>query len=183
MISLILLIVLAWSFYIGYSRGLVLQVFYAFSSLLALMVAAVNYKWLASIFYLWVPFATAKEGASTYYFDSKYLFDLDKIFYAGLAFLAIYLLIYTIMRFIGIFVHLLKFISPDTTSMNIVSGIISMVITLISLQMVLTVVATIPLATVQHQLHDSWLANGIIQYTPIMTGLLKNWWVTKVVGA
>ncbi|TCD45568.1 CvpA family protein [Streptococcus sp. X16XC17] len=182
MISIVLLIILAWSFYIGYSRGLVLQAFYGFSSVLALIIAAGNYKSLASIFYLWVPFATATEGASTYYFDSKYLFELDKIFYAGLAFLAIYMVVYAIMRFIGIFVHLLKFVSPDTTMMNVISGGISVIVTLISIQMVLTVVATIPLATVQNTLHDSWLANGIIQYTPIMSSLLKNWWVTKVVG-
>ncbi len=108
MISIILLLILAWSFYIGYSRGLVLQIFYCFSSILALLVAAGSYKKLASVFYLWVPFANATQGASNYYFDSQYLFDLDKIFYSGLAFLTIYILVYALMRLLGIFMHLVR---------------------------------------------------------------------------
>lgn len=182
MITIVLLIILAWSFYIGYSRGLVLQLFYTFSSVIALMVAAGQYKKLADIFYLWIPFANATEGSSTYYFASQYLFNLDKIFYAGLAFLVIYTAVYAILRVVGIFVHLVRFVSPDTKAMNSLSGVLSMVVTLISLQMMLTVVATIPLATVQNHLHSSFLANGIIQYTPIMTGLLKQLWVTNILG-
>ncbi len=36
------------------------------------------------------------------------------VFYAGLAFLLIYVLVYAIVRFIGIFVHLLEAFNPDT---------------------------------------------------------------------
>lgn len=182
MISIILLLILAWSFYIGYNRGLVLQVFYAFASVLALIIAAGSYKKLAAFFYLWVPFANATEGASTYYFDNKYLFDLDRVFYAGLAFLAIYILVYAVMRFIGIFVHLLEFINPDTTSMNVLSGVLSVIVTAISLQMALTILATIPVATVQHLLHDSVVANALIEYMPVTTGLFKKLWLTNIIG-
>lgn len=182
MISIVLLLILAWSFYIGYNRGLVLQVFYAFSSVLAFIIAAGYYQKLADFFYLWVPFANATEGASTYYFDSKYLFDLDKVFYAGLAFLVIYILAYAVMRFIGIFVHLLEFINPDTTKMNVLSGALSVVVTAVSLQMALTILATIPVATVQHLLHDSFVANALIEYIPVTTGLLKNLWLTNIIG-
>ncbi|MGT2754723.1 CvpA family protein [Streptococcus ovis] len=182
MISIILLVILAWSFYIGYSRGLVLQIFYTFSSVLALIVAAGSYQKLASIFYLWVPFANATEGSSNYYFESQYLFKLDQVFYAGLAFLAIYVLVYAVMRFIGIFVHLIRFVDPDTTTTNLVSGALSILVTAISLQMALTIVATIPVATVQNMLHDSVVANALIQYMPITTGLLKKLWLTNMMG-
>lgn len=182
MISILLLIVLGWSFYIGYSRGLIVQIYYAFSSVLALIIASGHYRNLAKIFYLWVPFANATQGSSTHYFDSKYLFSLDKVFYAGLAFLAIYTLVYAIMRLIGVFVHLLNFVNPDTRTTNLVSGGISVVVTLISVQLFLTVLSTIPIATIQNLLQDSWVANSIIRYTPIMTGLLKDLWLTKILG-
>ena len=163
MISIILLLILAWSFYIGYSRGVVLQIFYCFSSILALLVAAGSYKKLANIFYLWIPFANATEGSSTYYFDSKYLFDLDQIFYAGLAFLTIYLLVYIIMRFLGIFMHLVRFIDPETTKMN------------------LTILATIPVPLVQDILHKSFVANAIIN-TPLTSQWLRQLWVINTIG-
>lgn len=182
MISIVLLIVLAWSFYIGYSRGLVVQMYYAFASILALIIASGYYQNLAKFFYLWVPFANAMQGSSNHYFDSKYLFSLDKIFYAGLAFLVIYTLVYGLMRLIGIFVHLLNFANPDTRLTNLISGVISVVVTLISLQLGLTVLSAIPIATVQNLLQDSWMANSIIRYMPVMTDLLKDLWVTSILG-
>ncbi|MET3644824.1 CvpA family protein [Streptococcus gallinaceus] len=182
MISLILLIILLWSFYIGYSRGLVLQAYYTFSAILSLMIASGNYKSLAKILYLWVPFTTATDGSKNAFFASKYLFSLDEIFYAGLAFLVVYVLVYAIMRLIGIFVHLLNFINPDTRLTNGISGGLSVVVTLISLQLVLTVAATVPIATVQNYLQGSFVANAIIKYTPIMTSVLQQLWVTNVVG-
>ncbi|HFI0151061.1 TPA: CvpA family protein [Streptococcus suis] len=182
MVSVFILIILAWSFYIGYSRGLVLQSYYTISSILALIVAAMSYKKLAGLFYLWIPFAKATEGAKNYYFAEKYLFDLDSIFYAGLAFLAIYILAYVVMRFIGIFVHFLEFANPDTQRTNLISGGLSVLVTLISIQIVLTILATIPLATVQNLLHDSFLVNAIIQYTPITSSFYKQLWIANIAG-
>ena len=59
MISILILLILAWSFYIGYSRGVLLQAFYCFSCLLSLLIAAGSYKKLAAVFYLWISFANA----------------------------------------------------------------------------------------------------------------------------
>lgn len=182
MVSLILLIILLWSFYIGYRRGLVLQVYYAFSALLSLIIASGNYRHLAKVLYLWVPFATATDGAKNVFFANKYLFSLDEIFYAGLAFLLIYALVYSLMRFIGIFMHLLNFVNPNTSLTNGMSGALSVTVTLISLQLALTVIATIPITIVQNYLQGSFIANAIIKYTPIMTSVLEQLWVTNVVG-
>lgn len=181
MISFVILLILAWSFYIGYSRGLVLQLFYSFACLLSLFIAAGNYKKLASIFYLWVPFANAHEGASTFYFDSQYLFDLDKVFYAGLAFLAIYMLVYIVMHVLGIFMHLIRYISPDTTMMNLISGGLSVLVTLVSLQIALTILATIPVGDVQNILHTNWLADTIIKHTPLTSGWLRQLWINNII--
>lgn len=182
MISLAIIFLLAWSFYIGYSRGLVLQVFYSLGSVVALMVATASYKGLAAFLYLWVPFANATQGSSTYYFDEKYLFELDKIFYAGLAFLLLYILTYAVVRFLGIFVHLLDGFNPDTQVTNLISGGLAVLVTFISLQIVMVLLSTIPLALVQDKLHNSLLANIMIQYTPFTSSFLKNLWISNITG-
>ena len=182
MVSFVLLLLLAWAFYIGYSRGLVLQVYYTFASLLAFIIAAGTHKQLAGLLYLWVPFANATQGSSTYYFNSQYLFDLDQIFYAGLAFLVIYTLVYALMRFLGIFVHLVRDAGPETRHSQLISGGLSLLVTLISLQIVLTILATVPVAAVQDSLHDSLLANAIIQYIPITSSFLKELWIANISG-
>ena len=78
MISLVICLIFAWAFYIGYSRGIILQAFYSLSSLLSLFIAASQYKGLAKLYTQWVPFANATEGASTFYFQSKYLTDFNR---------------------------------------------------------------------------------------------------------
>ncbi|HFI0214565.1 TPA: CvpA family protein [Streptococcus suis] len=182
MISFVILLILVWSFYIGYSRGLVLQAFYGLSSILALVIATATYKKWTGFLYLWVPFANATQGSSTYYFDEKYLFDLDKVFYAGLAFFLVYFLVYALARFVGIFVHLLEGFNPDTRTSNLISGAISVLVTFLSLQLVLVLLSTIPLAVIQDKLHGSFLANLMIQYTPFTSSFLKSLWLSNIAG-
>ncbi|MBS8086132.1 CvpA family protein [Streptococcus suis] len=182
MISLAIILILAWSFYIGYSRGLVLQVFYSMGSIIALVVATATYKKLASFLYLWVPFANATQGSYNYFFDEKYLFDLDKVFYAGLSFLLLYVAVYALVRFIGIFVHLLEGFNPDTQLTNLISGIVAVMVTFISLQIVMVLLSSIPLAMVQEKLHSSFLANFMIQYTPFTSSFLKSLWLSNITG-
>lgn len=43
MISLLLLLVLAWGFYIGYRRGLLLQVYYLISAMASAFVAGIQF--------------------------------------------------------------------------------------------------------------------------------------------
>lgn len=182
MISVILALILLWSFYIGYHRGLVLQVFNTIAGIFSFIVAMGQYKKLASLFYLWIPFANATDGSKNFFFASRYLFELDQVFYAGTAFLTIVLLVYILMRIVGILVHLISFINPEGQKMRLISGVLSFLVTLVFLQMLLTVAATIPLATVQQLLQDSFLANAIIKYTPFTTSLIEKLWVINIIG-
>lgn len=182
MISLVILLILAWSFYIGYSRGVVLQTFYSISSIVAFIIATASYKKLVTFLYLWVPFANATQGSTNYYFDEKYLFDLDQVFYAGLAFLMIYMIVYAVMRFVGIFVHLLEGFNPDTQMTNVISGVLAVFVTFLSLQIVVIILSTIPLAVIQEKLHGSFLANVMIQHTPFTSGFIKSLWLSNITG-
>jgi len=170
-ISLLILLILAWSFYIGYSRGIVLQAYYLLSAIVAFFIASQSYQGLARFLSLWVPYSSATEGATTYYFPNNQLFHLDKVFYAGLAF-----------RFIGIFIHLVPKGNTDSRWYNVASGVIAVFISLFAIEMFLTVFATVPLAFIQDRLNHSGLASFIINHTPITSSLLKYFWVTKVIG-
>ena len=55
MISILLLLVLAWGFYIGYRRGLVLQVYYFLVAVISAFIAGQFYKSLGDHFHLLVP--------------------------------------------------------------------------------------------------------------------------------
>lgn len=182
MISILILVVLAWTFYIGYSRGLILQAFYSASSILAMIVAAQFYRGLANTLSLWVPYSSAIEGATTYFFPSSQLFQLDQVFYAGLAYLIIYNIVYSIARFFGIFVHLVPRRIFDRLGGNIVAGILAAGVALFVIEMALMVLSTIPMSQIQEPLNSSGLARFIINNTPITSNILKNLWVTNIIG-
>ncbi|MBP2623726.1 CvpA family protein [Streptococcus oricebi] len=182
MISILILLILAWAFYIGYSRGLVLQVYYSLAALISMLLAGQFYQGLASFLSLWVPYASATQGSSTYFFPNNLLFQLDKVFYAGLAYLLLFSFFYSLARFLGIFIHLIPKGSTESTSLNITGGILAVLVALFSLQMCLTILATIPMSLIQDQLNASGLARFIINHTPLTSGLLRDLWLTKIIG-
>ena len=70
MISLLILLLLAWNFYIGYHRGIILQTYYVIASLISLGIAIVYYKRLANVLTLWIPYSNASENASVAFFKT-----------------------------------------------------------------------------------------------------------------
>ena len=106
MLTFLILLILAWSFYIGYARGIILQSYYFLVTLVALLIAGGSYKGLAKVLSLWVPFSSPTQQSVNYFYANRYLFQLDDIFYAGLAYVLIFAMIYLIGRVIGIFMHL-----------------------------------------------------------------------------
>ena len=105
MLTFLILLILAWSFYIGYARGIILQSYYFLVTLVALLIAGGSYKGLAKVLSLWVPFSSPTQQSVNYFYANRYLFQLDDIFYAGLAYVLIFAMIYLIGRVIGIFMH------------------------------------------------------------------------------
>ena len=87
MISVLLLLVLAWSFYIGYRRGLVLQIYYFVATVISALLAGNFYQSLGKQFDLLIPYASPQQGQGTFFFPSNQLFQLDKVFYAGIGYL------------------------------------------------------------------------------------------------
>ena len=204
MLTFLILLILAWSFYIGYARGIILQSYYFLVTLVALLIAGGSYKGLAKVLSLWVPFSSPTQQSVNYFYANRYLFQLDDIFYAGLAYVLIFAMIYLIGRVIGIFMHLVP--QPEKLEdrkYQIGAGVIAVVITLLVIQMGLTVLSTVPMASIhllviqmgltvlstvpmasiQNRLNASGLIRFIILHTPISSSLFHNLWVTAIIGA
>ena len=182
MISLLLLLVLAWGFYIGYRRGLLLQVYYLISAMASAFMAGQFYKRLGEQFHLLLPYANPQEGQGTFFFPSDQLFQLDKVFYAGIGYLLVFGIVYSIGRILGLLLHLLPSKKLGGKLFQVSAGILSMLVTLFVLQMALTILATVPLAVIQNSLEKSTVAKHIIQSVPFTTNLIKQLWVTNLIG-
>ncbi|MCO4522956.1 putative membrane protein, required for colicin V production [Streptococcus infantarius subsp. infantarius] len=182
MLSVFILLILAWHFYIGYSRGIILQAYYFVASIVSLVVASRFYQALSEEITLWIPYSNAGQGASMNFFTDINIFDLDRVYYAGVALTAIYMLVYAIFRFIGILVHLAPVHHFDSVKLNCLSGIMAVLVALVFFGLVLTLLATVPMSMVQNLLSSSWIARLIINYFQPLTGVIKALWVTAILG-
>lgn len=99
-----------------------------------------------------IPYANPKEGNSTFFFPSDQLFQLDKVFYAGIGYLLAFTVFYSIGRLLGLFVNLIPTDKIDGKYFRIGAGVLSVGVTLFVLQMILTILATVPLEVVQNSL-------------------------------
>ncbi|MEQ9764292.1 CvpA family protein [Streptococcus sp. ZJ151] len=181
MITLLLFIILAWSFYIGFSRGIFLQAFYTIGSLVALAIAKAYYQPLAKMLYIWVPYANPTEGAHIYFFKDVDLFSHELVFYAGVAFLAVYTLAYAAIRFLGVLLHLTPLDRFDTKVNNIIAGLLSCLVVCFTFSMGFTILATIPFDQIQQTLSGNGLIRFFIEDFPFFSSYLENLWITQIV--
>lgn len=167
MISLVILLVLAWNFYLGYSRGLFLQAFYFLASLVAIVVASIFKAKLAQALYLWVPYANPTQGGKMTFFVSENVFGLNRLYYAGVAFFIIYLAVYLIFRFLGIFAHAFEYSRLEELAyQRSIAGGLAVLITAFGLATFFTILATVPMTNLQNFLADNWLLKLLIMIFP-----------------
>ena len=178
MITLLIFIVLVWAFYIGFSRGFLIQGAYTLWSLLALVVATLFYKSLSPHLMLWVPYSNPTQDVTVHFFKSVSIFDLDHIYYASVGFLLIYVLVYVVGRLLGVFLHLIPSIkSLDKPLFDYLAGVLSLLVSAVSLSLCLAPLATVPLQSVQTILSNSLLVRILLDYFPGMTQLIHSLWI------
>lgn len=181
MISLGLLIVLAWQFYLGYNRGLVRQVYELVAFLLAFVVASFNYQSLADRFTLWVPYAQATEEVTLVHFSDVNVFEMDSVFYAGLAFVALLVSVYTGLKLLGFVLGILPIKQVDRYAYRWLAGGLSVLVTVMFWSVVLNLLATIPFTSLQNLLAGNGLMKGLLNL-PFISQLCRYFWVVKILG-
>lgn len=175
-VALLILLALAWQFYLGYSRGLVKQIYLVVALLLAFWFAQANYLPLAKKLTLWVPYTQAVEEKTLTYFPEVSIFDMDKVFYAGVAFLALLLGSYLVLRLLSLFLHFFPLDKLDNPILNGVSGVLSLLVSLVFWSATATLLATLPFDGVQNFLANQVLIKALIKL-PMLSDLFHQLWV------
>ncbi|MCU9533039.1 CvpA family protein [Streptococcus sp. CSL10205-OR2] len=179
MLSLIILLLLAWHFYIGYSRGIILQGYYFLATIISLIISSLYYKPLAKAITLWVPYSNPSEDVKVFFFTDVPIFELDKVYYAGVAFLSIFVASYLAFRLLGIFMNLMDLDLYDTLTFNCISGALSVLMTMLFFNMALSILATVPIPFIQNILSKEVMTQLLITFFP-SAFLIKMLWVTNI---
>lgn len=181
MVSVLMLFVLAWQFYLGYSRGFVRQVYELLALLVAFVIAGLSYRSLADTFTLWVPYAQATGDMTLFHFSDVNVFEMDSVFYAGLAFVSLVVGAYAGLKLLGFVVGVLPVKSLDNYTYRWLAGGLSVLVTLMLWSLLVTLLATIPWASLQQFLADHLLIKLLLHF-PVLSQLCRYLWVVAILG-
>lgn len=181
MLTILILLILAFAVYTGARRGLVLQLVYSIGYLASFLVARHYYQDLAPKLELFIPYPSATIDSKLVFFDETLSLSLDQAFYAGVSFLVILLAGILVTRFIGIFFHSLTFL-PLVHQLNwLGGGLLSFVVTYVAVFLLLYLLSLVPLDFIQSQFESSSLAHWMVEKTPIFSKQMYDLWITKMI--
>ncbi|SJZ41540.1 Uncharacterized membrane protein, required for colicin V production [Pilibacter termitis] len=182
MLTIILLLILAYAYYTGYQRGFALQLVYSIGYIICYFIAKRNYEKLGAALELWIPFPSATQETKMFFFDEKTMLELDKAFYAGFAFLVIYFLGYLAVRLIALFAHKLIMLEVFGKKNRVLGGVAGVFAVYIGLFLILSLASMVPNNTLQRILGGDILARAMIVYTPIFSNDVHSMWITDIIG-
>lgn len=178
MLTLIIVAFLAYSFYAGARRGIALQGVYTIGYLVVLIVARLLAGVLKPIVALWVPYPSATLDSKMVFFGSDVVLKLDDAFYYGVAFFAIMLVGWAIVRLAVLAVKELEFLNyHDDTASWLAAGMLNMICAYFFMFFALYLLALVPVNGLQQLLGNSHAAVLMIRYTPLASQYVANWWI------
>ncbi|MCX2454427.1 CvpA family protein [Lacticaseibacillus nasuensis] len=178
MLTLLIIAMLAYSFYAGARRGMWLQGVYLIGYLVSAMVAAMTYRGVAKTIALWIPYPSATEDSTFVFFTHAVGLTLDEAFYHGVAFIGIFALGWVVTRFVALWCHDLTYRRGDEQLSLAVGGVSNVVVGYFIIFLVLYLLALVPVGGIQQALAHSFAAKTIVRYTPGLTQLFTALWVT-----
>ena len=180
MLTFVILILLAIAAYSGARRGLVLQIVYTVGYFLSFLAAEFFYQDLAPKLEMFIPYPSATQTSKMVFFDQTISLDLDKAFYAAVAFIIILVIGWLLTHFIGIFFNSLTFL-PLVNQLNwLGGGLLSVIVMYVGIFILLSILTLVPLDLIQNQFKSSGLARWIVENTPILSNKIQDLWVTQI---
>ncbi len=178
MVNFIILLILAFGFFMGMKRGFILQLLHLLGFLIAFIVAVVYYKPLAEKVSLFIPYPDLQG-------DSGWISFLDALpleqgFYNAIAFAIIFFGVKIILQIVA---TMLDFVAalPILSMVNrILGAILGFVEVYLIVFVLLFILALTPLGFAQNWINESSVAQFIIEHTPMLSKKIVDLWFSTI---
>ncbi|MDY0405406.1 CvpA family protein [Virgibacillus sp. 179-BFC.A HS] len=178
MVSLLLIILLLFGFFMGMKRGLVLQMLHFIGFIISFVLAAMYYDDLASKLSMWIPYPnTSDPGSLAAFLQSA---PVEQAFYNAVSFAIIFFAVKIIVQIIA---SMLDFVAslPILHSVNkLLGAVFGFLEVYLLLFIVLFILALTPVDSIQHWVNNSSVALFIIEDTPYLSGKIQELWFAKI---
>jgi uncharacterized membrane protein required for colicin V production len=141
---------------------------------IAFITASIYYSKLSTKLIMWVPFPSG--GSST---GLKLLFDekgLESAYYNAISFFLIFILVKIALQIVAsLFDFLASF--PLLKQFNhLLGGLLGFIEFYVMAIVVITILAMVPVATIQHIVQGSFVAKLMILHTPLLSSIIESMW-------
>jgi len=175
MLSLLIFIFLVFGFFIGLKRGFILQAIHFVSFFIAFIIAAIYYDDLAETLTIWIPYPSFGDEVVNIVLDT---INAESAYYNAVAFVIIFFTVKILLQVIGSMLDFLANI-PVLKQLNVWAGsILGFLEVYLIIFILLYIGATLPLDFIQSAIENSFMADFIINHTPILTKQIQDLWLT-----
>lgn len=177
MLTIGILFLLAIAIYSGYRRGFLLQIVYTVGYILSLIFAHAYYLTLAKKLEYYIPYPSATADTKFVLFEKSLNFDLDQAFYAGCAYLFLFLIGFMVTKFIAIFFKRVTEIPVIKQGNGLAGAVLNFFVMYVGIFFCLYIGAMFPVDKVQTLYQNSALAQTIVKKTPYFSQAVYEWWI------
>lgn len=175
MLSFLLFFALVVSFFVGFRRGIILQVIHLLGFVAAFVVAYLYYQEVAHYIRLWIPFPQLSGDSSIELLVDA--FGFERVYYNGIAFAILFFSTKVIMQIIGSLFDFLAHLPILNMINRWLGGFLGFIEGLLIIVVLLHLGALIQIEIIQVTIQNSSFAQMIFDYTPILSDRIKELWL------
>ena len=177
MLTLVIIAILAYSFYTGYRRGLVMQAIRFVGYAISLMIAGQFAPQLAKLAEFFVPFPSIQQQTQLSVYNEVASFILDSAFYRAISFVAIAFVGWVITNLVSVAFRKVRFYEVFRLANHMGGGILNALISFVIVFYLLFILSLIPIDRVQQQFVDNPIAYRIVTGTPVLSDMASKSWL------
>lgn len=179
LLNMIILLLLLIGFFVGFRRGLVLQLVHLTGFIIAFVVAWMFFRDFADVLELWIPYPAAM-GESKIFSTIENL-DLQAAYYQAIAFVLLFLAVKIVLHILGTMLNFLAELPLLRSVNHLTGGLLGFAEIYLILFLLLYVGALTPMDAIQSSIDRSVVAQSMIERTPVFSEMLRTLWIDWII--
>lgn len=181
MIGLVVLLILLAAFYGGSRRGAALQLVYSGGFFLSFLVAQKLFLPWGERISLLLPYLSVSPDTKMALFTQEQSFDLDKAYYAAVAFIGFLFIGHLLTKFLGIFASGLRYTRFIPQVDGLIAGFLNVIIAYIWIFLIFKLLTLIPLDAIQGLFKAGSVPRWIVEKSPLLANYFNQMWIIDLI--
>ncbi|MFA9558675.1 CvpA family protein [Evansella sp. AB-rgal1] len=175
MLSFILFFALVVSFFVGFRRGLILQIIHLLGFIASFAIAYLYYQDVAHYIRLWIPFPQFSSESGMILLVEAFAFE--EVYYNGIAFAILFIGSRIVLQILGSLFDFLAHLPIINAINRWLGGILGFIEGLLFIVILLHLGALLQIEIIQETIQNSSFAQMIFEYTPVISNQIKELWL------